>query len=139
MSVHTLAEHVRLRSRAAYQETLAQVGQTTEAITVVAGELERQEWELVKGKIEYDRQILKAYLRRCSDKEAMNYHANREHHHRRHKSALVAAHKFVEMNTCMIGAAHAHECTRVRHAPSDIVAAPTCSSAALSCASTTPY
>ena len=72
MSVHTLAEHVRLRSQAAYQDTLAQAGQTTEAITVVAGELERQEWEPINGKIEYGRHIIKAYRWRCSDKDAMN-------------------------------------------------------------------
>ena len=76
---------------------------------MVAGELERQEWELAKGKIALGRQLLKAYRRRCSDKEAMNYHANREHHHRRHTSALVAARKFVEMNMCMADAATAHQ------------------------------
>ena len=59
--------------------------------------------------LEYGRQILKAYRRRCSDKEYMNYHANRDHHHRRHTSALVAAHKFLEMNMYMTDAANAHQ------------------------------
>eukprot|EP00974_Lingulodinium_polyedra_P066426 6429062-Lingulodinium_polyedra.AAC.1 len=56
MDVQPLAEKVRARNTIKDEDTLAQSGQTTEVITVAAGELERQEWELAKGKLEYDKQ-----------------------------------------------------------------------------------
>ena len=54
MSVLSLAEHVREREGSVNKTTLAYSGQTTEAITVAVGELEKQEWELTKGMLDYD-------------------------------------------------------------------------------------
>ena len=98
MSVGSLADFITQREADVNQKALAQAGQTPESMKVAVGELERQEWDLTKAKLDYDLNTLNVYKRRCSDIDSLSYHATREHQHRRHTNALIAAKKYVSSN-----------------------------------------
>ena len=78
------------------EAALGHSGFSPEKLKIQVGKLVRQEWDLDKAKLDYDLNTLKVYKQRCSDAEALHYHAAREHSYRRHTAAVTAAKKYLD-------------------------------------------
>ena len=90
MCVHTLAELVRERHEVATCSALASSGQSADTLQILVGGMEQKEWELVKNKLDFDEATFNVYKQRCSDADALAYHANREHCLRRQRHSQPA-------------------------------------------------
>ena len=80
---------------------LAQGGQAPDTMLVAAGELEDKEWALILDKLNHDKTLVTAYVKKSQDAKTFSFHVARDHARKRHMLARAATDFFFQ-NHCYV-------------------------------------